>query len=176
MKAVFLDFDGVLNSHRSAIAYGGVSWSGEAGIRGKMDDIAVRLIGGIVRQAGAVVVLSTSWRNDSMWTTYGKALDLPVVDRTPSLPGSRGTEIAAWLARHPGVERYAIIDDDADMLPEQQPYFIHTSMFDGFSWANALRLADLMGINIFDVNHPGQRLPVPTFGLSWDEATATVQG
>jgi hypothetical protein len=53
------------------------------------------------------------------------------------------------------------------MLPEQFPYFVHTSGFDGFTWANALRLADLMGVNIFDVNHPGQRLPVVTKGLDW---------
>lgn len=132
-----------------------------------MDDVAILLIGGIVRKAGAVVVLSTSWRNDVRWTTYGPALDLPVVDRTPVLSGCRGDEIAAWLADHPNVERYAIIDDDPDMLPEQQPYFIHTSMFDGFTWANAWRLADLMGINIYDVNHPGQRLPVPSKGLDW---------
>lgn len=170
MKVVFLDIDGVLNCHRTAIAYGGVSWSGEAGIRAKMDDVAVRLIGGIARQAGAKIVLSSSWRNDSNWLTIGPALGMEITERTPSLSGCRGSEIAHWLADHPEVESYAIIDDDRDMLPEQMPFFVHTSGFDGFTWANALTLARLMGINIFDVNHRGQRLPVPTKGIDWADA------
>lgn len=167
MKVVFLDFDGVLNSQRSAIAYGGVSWSGAAGIRAKMDDVAVRLIGGIVCRAGASIVLSSSWRNDSAWKSYGPALDLPIIDRTPTLTGPRGAEIADWLHRHPEVEQYAIVDDDSDMLPEQLPFFVHTDAFDGFTWKCAKKLASLMGIEIYDVNHPGQRLPVPTKGLNW---------
>jgi hypothetical protein len=31
----------------------------------------------------------------------------------------RGEEIKAWLHQHPEVTRYAIVDDDSDMLPEQ---------------------------------------------------------
>jgi hypothetical protein len=35
---------------------------------------------------------------------------------------SRGEEIEAWLAAHPEVEVYAILDDDSDML-RHQPHF-----------------------------------------------------
>jgi len=156
MKVVFLDFDGVLNSHRTAIAYSGVSYSGLSDFRAKMDDVAIRLIGGIVKTAGANVVLSTSWRNDSAWETYGPALGLPVIGRTPVVGPSRGHEIAAWLAQHPEVDQYAIIDDESDMLTVQLPYFVHTNGCDGFTWKNALSLAYLMGINIYDVNHPAK--------------------
>jgi hypothetical protein len=46
-----------------------------------------------------------------------------IIDRTLDLPGrSRGEEIAAWLAAHPEVELYAILDDHSDMLPHQ-PHF-----------------------------------------------------
>lgn len=171
MKVVFLDIDGVLNCHRTAIAYGGVSWSGEAGIRAKMDEVAIRLIGGIVRLSEAKIVLSSSWRKDANWQTIGPSLGLEISDRTPTLLGSRGQEIAQWLAGHPEVERYAIIDDDSDMLDDQRPYFVHTSNFDGFNWANALRLAELMGVNIFDVNRADQRLPEPSkvVPLQWSD-------
>nr|WP_315471744.1 HAD domain-containing protein [uncultured Rhodoferax sp.] len=167
MKVVFLDIDGVLNSHRTAIAFSGVSWSGADGIRAKMDEVAIRLIGGIVRASGAVVILSSSWRNDSNWTSIGPALGLPIAGRTPSGMGPRGQEIADWLAKNPGVEQYAIIDDDSDMLPEQLPFFVHTHYSNGFMFEHAEKLADLLGISIYDVNHPAQRLPEPTKGLDW---------
>ncbi len=170
MKIVFLDIDGVLNSRRTAIAFCGVSWAGPGGIRAKMDEVAVRLIGGIVRHAGAGVVLSSSWRNDENWETIGPALDMPIIDRTPTSTGPRGREIADWLAEHPGVESYAIIDDDADMLPEQMPYFVHTSAWDGFTWGNAVHLCTMLGVSIYDVNHKGQRLPVPTVAIDWSAA------
>ncbi len=169
MRILFLDFDGVLNSHRTAIAYAGSFSAGWFHFRARLDDVAVRLIGGIVRAAGASVVLSTSWRNDRDWQTYGPALGLPVIDRTPTLLGPRGAEIAAWLAGHHEVERYAIVDDDSDMLPEQAPFFVHTNHADGLSFANAARLAELLGISIYDVTQPAQRLPEPCRALNWSD-------
>lgn len=168
MKVVFLDIDGVLNCHRTAIAFGGIPHTTARNGRAALDEVAIRLIGGIVRAAGAVIVLSSTWRKHSDWQDYGPALDLPIIDRTPSLAGFRGQEIDDWLSRHPEVESFAIVDDDRDMTPEQMTFFVHTSGFDGFTWANALTLARLMGIEIFDVNHPKQRLPVPTKGLDWE--------
>ena len=53
-----------------------------------------------------------------------------VIDRTPDLTGhSRGEEIAAWLAAHPEIKVYAILDDQRDMLPHQ-PHF-KTSFYRG---------------------------------------------
>ena len=156
MKVVFLDIDGVLNSHRTCIAFGGIPHTTADNGRSKLDEVAIRLIGGIVCAAGAVVVLSSTWRKHSDWLDYGPALDLPIVDRTPSGRGPRGQEIADWLATHPEVESYAIIDDDGDMLPEQKPFFVHTKYADGFIWNDALKLAKLMGVSIYDVNHPSK--------------------
>lgn len=169
MKVVFLDIDGVLNSHRTCIAFGGIPHTTARNGRAALDEVAIRLIGGIVRASGAKVVLSSTWRKHADWLDYGPALDLPIIDRTPSGMGPRGREIADWLADHPEVEQYAIIDDDSDMLLEQLPVFVHTSYAEGFSFANATRLAELMGISIYDVNHPKQRVPVPTKGLDWVE-------
>jgi hypothetical protein len=38
----------------------------------------------------------------------------------------RGYEIQAWLDLHPGVTRYAILDDDCDMLLHQLPNHFRT--------------------------------------------------
>ena len=36
----------------------------------------------------------------------------------------RGEEIAAWLAQHPNVTRFVILDDDKDML-DLLPHLVH---------------------------------------------------
>jgi len=167
MKIVFLDIDGVLNCHRTAVAFGGIPHTTGRNGRAMMDEVAIRLIGGICHTAGAKVVLSSTWRKHSDWLDIGPALDLPIIDRTPSGMGPRGREIADWLKVHPEVESYAIIDDDGDMLPEQLEFFVHTHYANGFVWENAELLAALMGISIYDVNHPALRLPVPTETLDW---------
>ena len=160
MKVLFLDIDGVLNSHRTAIAFGGMF-----GVD-KLDPIAVRLVRGIVDTADACVVLSSSWRLTHDFRELGKQLDLPMIDRTPSLVGPRGKEIKAWLDGHPECTRYAIVDDDGDMLPEQTPYFVQTNMREGFTWASAERLCEVLGVRIYDVNR-GRPLAAEGRTLQW---------
>eukprot|EP01052_Picozoa_sp_SAG31_P054027 SAG31_NODE_14153_length_824_cov_1.383448_1_plen_253_part_10 len=65
----------------------------------------------------AAVVLTTTWRLvEDQREFLLRALqteDIEVLGSTPSLPGQgRGFEIAAWLAEHPNVTNYAILDDD----------------------------------------------------------------
>jgi hypothetical protein len=155
MKVVFLDIDGVLNSQRSCIAFGGFPHEVVGYHRDMFDEVALRLIRGIVKQAGASVVLSSSWRITHTAHEVANGLELPIMDSTLTLwaPGQvRGHEIAEWLERHPEVESYAIVDDDSDMLPEQKPFFVQTSNFDGFRWDDACKLCRLLGVDIFDVN------------------------
>lgn len=166
MKVVFLDIDGVVNSHRTAIAFGGYPSTFDGYERGMFDEVAIALIRGIVKQAGASVVLSSTWRLTHAFAQVGKELDLPIIDRTPSTLGNRGHDIARWLSNHPEVESYAIVDDDSDMEADQRPHFVHVSGFDGFAWKDAVKLAELMGINIHDVNHPRLREPTPK--LAWE--------
>lgn len=160
-KVLFLDIDGVLNCHRTAIAFGGMFGTGV------LDPIALRLVRGICKQAGASIVLSSSWRLHHNFKALGAELDLPMIDATPSMLGPRGKEIAAWLAAHPEVTTYAIVDDDADMLPEQMPYCVKTHMQNGLTWDCANKLAELFGIKIFDVN---RAVPLRSEGrtLQWD--------
>lgn len=166
MKVLFLDIDGVLNSHRTAIAFGGYPHEVDGYHREMFDEVGLTLIRGIVKTSGSSVVLSSSWRLTHAHDLVGRALDLPIIDRTPSLVGERGKEIKAWLDAHPEVESYAIVDDDSDMLPEQTPFFVKTSGYDGLRWDDACKLAGLLGIDIYDVNHPRMREPVPK--LAWE--------
>jgi hypothetical protein len=165
-KVLFLDIDGVLNSHRTAIAFGSMF-----GVD-KLDPIAVKLVRGIVDAADACVVLSSSWRLIHDFRELGKQLDLPIIDKTPSMLGPRGREIKAWLDGHPECTQYAIVDDDGDMLPEQMPYFVKTHMHDGFTWACAEKLSEILCVRIFDVNR-GAPLAAEGRTLQWEEAPGT---
>lgn len=150
MKILFLDIDGVLNSQRSAYAFGGFPFDVDKH-RNRFDEVAIALVRNICTAAGAQIVLSSSWRTDKDWQRIGRSLNLPIVDRTPYLhPGPRGVEIAAWLAEHPEVECYAILDDDGDMLDEQRPFFVQTTHQDGLTFALAGRLAVLLGTLVED--------------------------
>lgn len=151
MKVLFLDIDGVLNSHRSAYAFGGFPFDVDKH-RNRFDEVAIALVRNVCTASGAQIVLSSSWRTDKDWQRIGRSLNLPIVDRTPYLhPGPRGVEIAAWLAEHPEVERYAILDDDGDMLDEQKPFFVQTTHEDGVTFGLAGKLADLLGVTTSDV-------------------------
>lgn len=130
---IFLDFDGVLNSTRSAIAFGGY---GEA----QLDPVAVALVASLAKLADARVVVSSTWRllyslGDlrRILSNYSHALADRVTDATPSLrSGHRGEEIEAWLTDN-GTPSYVILDDDADMLPSQLSCFVRVDGQYGFS-------------------------------------------
>ena len=48
-----------------------------------------------------------------------EALDVPFIDVCPDKPKSpRGKEMLKWLAEHPAVTRFAIIDDEDDGLDD----------------------------------------------------------
>ncbi len=140
MKVIFLDIDGVLNSVQYAIARGpiderlGFSYRTEL----EIDKEALFHLERAIFETSAYVVISSSWRilyqpqqigvmfaargtfNAEMW-------DEIIIGCTPRVPsGHRGTEVQAWLDKHPGVDKYVIVDDDSDFHNYQKPRFIHT--------------------------------------------------
>jgi hypothetical protein len=168
MKVLFLDIDGVLNSQRSCIAFGGYPHEVHGKDRQQFDEVALHLIRGIVKLADASVVLSSSWRITHGWDLIGRELDLPIMGATPTKwePNYvRGHEIKEWLDAHPEVESYVIVDDNSDMLPEQMDRFVQTCGFDGFRWMDAERMAELFGVSLYDVNRPPK-----TPSLGWEAA------
>ena len=142
-KIIFLDIDGVLNNLGLNFAYES-KWV-------EADPISVLLVSRLIKEAGAKVVISSSWRIGckdveafryrmmNEWKERLNDADLSgildnVVDLTPSLNHAgriRGQEIKSWLDDHP-VTSYVILDDDSDMLPEQKPFFVQTKFIDGF--------------------------------------------
>lgn len=118
MKVLFLDIDGVCNS-RDWQVKGNSLWHG-------VDPEAAARVKRIIVQTGCSVVLSSVWRlyEESRDTVKAKVCDF--IDVTPDMQKGaqrgvtpRGIEVEEWLQKNPGVERYAILDDDADFLPSQ---------------------------------------------------------
>lgn len=111
MKVIFLDVDGVLNSIPTIRRFG----------PDFIDPVLVTLIAWIVRETGAEIVLSSSWRLDAKDTELVKsalaAEKLSIIDVTPhhSAPMKwipRSQEIMEWIEKCGKVEKFAIIDDD----------------------------------------------------------------
>lgn len=141
-KIIFLDFDGVLNSVDSAIAF----WCMDKNKHpheDRLDAVSVGLIRHLCEETDAKIVISSVWRLGrtvqdfvDIFKLYGWD-NAPVIDRTASLSRTqmsgdrRGREIQLWLDQHP-VDSYVIFDDDSDMLESQQSNFIHVSNINGF--------------------------------------------
>jgi hypothetical protein len=144
-KVLFLDIDGVLNSERSCAAYDGYPHCFKPKDMAQFDHTAIALIRKLCKKTGCSIVLSSTWRITSTIHEVAGALDLPIFDATPVLPGIRGLEISSWLASHPEVVTYAIVDDSGDMLELQKPFFVQTNMEFGLSLPNYRHLLRLLG-------------------------------
>lgn len=129
MKVLFLDIDGVVNSEET------LKRDRPGGILG-IDAYLAFLVGRITLAIPDLcVVLSSSWRHFPKGREQVHSQVTAIYDETPKLGMGtcRGDEIKEWLMRHPKVEKYAILDDDSDMLPEQLPNFFKTTWQQGIT-------------------------------------------
>jgi hypothetical protein len=106
---VFLDIDGVLAPIHRWDRYG------------DLDPGCIQVLNEIVADAGADVVVSSTWRHGKTVTELQEMLEAAgfigrVIGKTPAgvLGAGRSDEIASWLAEH-AVGGYVIIDDHGDM-------------------------------------------------------------
>lgn len=107
----------------------------------------------IIKETGALLVISSTWRMEGlgkmklMWEM--RNLPGQVIDVTPIMNTPRGEEIAEWLRENP-VDRYVILDDDSDMLPEQMNNFVHTvgTKKGGLTAIHADKAIQILNINI----------------------------
>lgn len=127
---LFLDIDGVMNSHDYVRRGGNLSCS-----RDGIDPEAVKHLQRIVDETGCSIVLSSTWRTiHPLAEMRGKLIakgmrhPCPLRDKTPDLRREqrdelidtvRGREIAAWIDRASFEGRYVCLDDDGDFLPGQ---------------------------------------------------------
>lgn len=136
MKVLFLDLDGVLNSFKTCDAQGGFPQSLNEEDRHKWDWACVQRIKEIINKTGCFVVLSSFWRTLYPVLEISTFFGFPILDATPvhrDYGSIRGDEIKEWLENNPEVTKYAIVDDSSDMLEEQSPYFVNTSLEDGLT-------------------------------------------
>lgn len=145
MKVLFLDFDGVLNSHQSCTFWHNkrdqAKWENEMyeAWQGTLKEylalefcpIAMSNVEELMRRVPDLkIVVSSTWRLGETPETLKKILHPSkligdaIIDVTPALrykkdtteEADRGDEIKHWLDRHPEVTHYVIVDDDNDML------------------------------------------------------------
>ena len=110
MRVIFLDIDGVLNCKRTP---------NPRKFPYIVDQKLLERFRGLVARADAAVVLSSTWRYDPAGLFSAKHWGIPFSDVIPDMPHCpRRDEILAWLRNHPGVEHYAVIDDEDDELDE----------------------------------------------------------
>lgn len=149
---IFLDIDGVLNSHRFFLARGKHRpENGEPFWHHDVDPGAVATLNRVVQASGAELVLSSTWR--LLWPLTevsdllrSRGLSRPLLDKTPEwrtrrgnvvgVYGHRGDEIQAWLNAQPEPPSgIAIVDDDADMA-HLLPWLVQTDAVEGLTGAH----------------------------------------
>lgn len=143
-KVIFLDIDGVLNSTKSCNfyhkKYGGNGYGGffkrdeEPTLKNVLwDEKCVHWLDKIVKETGASIVISSTWRKHyglltfhSMFKLYN-VYDLNIIGKTNQQGFSmRGKEIQDYIDKN-NITKYVILDDDSDMLPNQIENFVNTN-------------------------------------------------
>ena len=136
MRVLFFDFDGVLNSDK---------YNSERDWRtqGNIDETRLPLLRRIIDETGAVIVLSTSWREHwdpdparcaPGWRPTGELLaryGIKILDRTPKYGGGydRDLEVRAWLTAHEvEVESFVILDDQRFGWGDLEERLVRTDM------------------------------------------------
>ena len=116
MKVIFLDIDGVLNCDKTP---------NPRKFPYIVDKKLLARLKKLLDRTGAKVVLSSTWRCDPVGVFAAKHWGIPFIDVCADKPRSpRCKEITSWLADHPRVTRFVVIDDeddDLDGLPLFQP-------------------------------------------------------
>lgn len=146
MKLIFLDIDGVLNSHQSYNYHNRITHNYE--MADILCPIATCNLGYILDlHPDCSIVISSSWRKSRSVDDLGNILEKynidrhRIIDKTPvnSSGEIRGNQIKAWMEANPDimkqVSHYLILDDDNDMTYFlNTPHFIRTNPKLGLSW------------------------------------------
>lgn len=156
MKIIFLDIDGVLNSHRffkerhekNAERH----FNGDY-IEYKLGDIDLKSmvhLNDLLQKTGAKIVVSSTWRKSfsvkQLQELFRRVnLQGEIIDKTATLNTIRGLEIAKWLETRPEVESFVIIDDDSDM-GDLKRFLVKTTFDDGITEDTVAKAVALLGV------------------------------
>lgn len=111
MKIIFLDKDGVVNSDGY---FDSIKGKQVSELEDDVDPETLDLLEEIARETGAKIVITASARYTKGAIPFLDELKRRNIylDRTPLISNIRGLEIKQWLVEHPGVEDFAILDDE----------------------------------------------------------------
>ena len=105
----------------------------------RFDPETVKLIKALIEEFKAKIVITSSWRfgaKDLLFKELKKSQLLKHLYKNWETQmiylGTRGEEINQWMAKHPEVNGYVILDDRDDILPDQLTRFIKTNIETGF--------------------------------------------
>jgi len=165
MKVLFLDIDGVLNSHEFLVNQGkaGKRFAGASAFDRDHNDFDPACVARLERIATTVtdlsIVISSTWRRLVPLYEIRKHLNdagaptaqLMVFDKTPThADGFRGREIEEWIRTYnhsfeEQVANYVILDDDGDMLDHQKDgHFVQTSNLCGLTDSDVTRVISIL--------------------------------
>jgi len=157
MKTVFLDFDGVV---RIPAPGGGPRMEAE------FCSERMKRVGRLAEETGARIVISSDWRlrhdRDGMERLLEPRIPAALLHgdwRTPFLVAGesgekdkelervpRGAEIVAWLADHPEVVSFAILDDAPSRhFPLMGERLVRCTLLDGFTEERCERARAVLG-------------------------------
>lgn len=150
MHIIFLDFDGVLNADTAEADESEELWTASW-----LDTAMVGRLARLVESTGALIVISSSWRQRrsqaelrAILAAHGYVGDIfDVTPRHLRPPEGerfvRAGEIAAWLAAHPEVESFVILDDDEEFGPLAAKH-VRVDAHVGLTDADVLRAHSLL--------------------------------
>lgn len=144
MRILFLDFDGVILTMRTCIA-DGLGHSGS-----KPDPVACSAIRRAC-EGGVKIVVSSTWRKFTR--CHAKLGQAGLEDflhddwRTDHTHDDRPKAIADWLAAHPEVTDYRILDDDHFLwTAEQAKRWLRCCAYNGLQWLEMEELMKWAGV------------------------------
>lgn len=167
---MFLDIDGVLNCElhyqsQQFDSYKQAQKQLEKDVKsGKIERLEfyksqisnerIKMLNALCDETDTVIVVSSTWRKNKTVGDLQEIFDycgatFKVIDKTPCTGYERGTEISLWLkenvskyfdCQYYDFYRYAIIDDDSDMLLNQQFNFFQTDNYSGLTLNTCYRI------------------------------------
>lgn len=148
MRIIFLDFDGVLMTLRTKVA-DQTTWSGS-----EPDPLVLKLLWRCCAANEASgkpirLVLSTAWRSNELVCRdkLGPVECWLHPDCKTGDRGNRPVEIADWLAAHPEVTDYHILDDeDHGWTDAQRRKWLACDPYDGMMAQEMHALAEWAGL------------------------------
>lgn len=172
---IFLDVDGVLNCqlfyterHKKRKGKFPKRQSKMAYYKDNICSERLSWLNGLCEEVKAKVVISSSWRHGktvkelrAIFKYVGATFE--IIDKTPNTNCERGTEISKWLSENIQPEnagchsfdfhRYAIIDDDSDMLWNQRFNFFQTDNYSGLTPNTCYKIKRFMTGKTFGLNN-----------------------